>query len=84
MNKLSALMLGAAMILGTALCRSERPQDRQTRDKSTTTKKVKKHHTKTKKSAKNGRRHRHNSCSREVTIPARFGRLARPAKPLFF
>jgi hypothetical protein len=49
MNKLSALMIGAAMILGTAFAAQNAPK---TTEKSTTTKKVKKHHTKTKKSAK--------------------------------
>ena len=54
MNKLSALMIGAAMILGTAFAAQNAPKtaDKPAEKSAATTKASKKHHKKTKKSAK--------------------------------
>ena len=52
MKKFSALMIGAAMVLGTAAFAAQKPADKSATDSTTTTTtKVKKHH-KTKKTVK--------------------------------
>jgi hypothetical protein len=66
MNKLSALMIGAAMVLGTAFAAQNAPKtaDKPAEKSATTKKASKKHHMKTKKSAKT------TAASTAVTTPA--------------
>ena len=67
MNKLSALMIGAAMVLGTAFAAQNAPKtaDKPAEKSAATTKASKKHHKKTKKSAKTAA-----AASTAVTTPA--------------
>ena len=52
MKKLSALMLGTAMVLSTAAFAAAKPENKPATDTSTTTKKVHHKKSKSKKSAK--------------------------------
>ncbi len=52
MKKLSALMLGAAMVLSTAAFAAAKPENKPATDTSTTSKKVHHKKSKSKKSAK--------------------------------
>ena len=65
MNKLSALMIGAAMVLGTAFAAQNAPKTADKPVEKSATKVSKKHHKKTKKSAKTAA-----AASTAVTTPA--------------